>query len=593
MKKMISIKLILIPAILATVWMGGLFLQTANAQTPAPAQTGIESYSASPENAPTTTALPPDVDPDSPLAQVIRLVQAGVEQSVILSYISNSTNLFNLNSEEIIYLNDLGAPPEIANAMMQHDQQLQQAGTAPTTSEVPPPAATPEPPTPPPTEATVTYFYSSLAPYGAWMDVKGYGWCWRPTVVTYNNGWQPYCNNGYWVYSNCGWYWVSGYSWGWAPFHYGRWFCHPHYGWCWWPETTWAPSWVCWRYNQDYCGWAPLPPHAVYQSGVGFLYQGHSVSVGFNFGLGATAFTFVPTRNFCDPHPQRYRVNATEGTRIYNQTAIINNINFDNRVHGIVNAGVPPQHITTATRQVIHPVTIQAGNGSPTWGGKHEQFARNGTTLIVNRPQFVGSPVLTVRPKTPPVAKPGQNPHYPVVPENGTYANPHPGNPGPNNPPHQTINQNPYPNSNRTPPRVPQTQQPGTIYVAPSTPPANNNSTTPPQHHQPWPAQNQTPERHNNPDNKYASPRQFGSGQPPQSGSTYDPPPHNNGTTGQPNSNPPPNGHYGAPPDGSRNNNPSANHPSSTPPNSQSHGSNSSGSSGKSGQNQGNGQNGH
>ena len=31
---------------------------------------------------------------------------------------------------------------------------------------------------------------------------------------------------------------------------------------------------------EDYCGWAPLPPHAVYQSGVGFVYQGHAVSAG-------------------------------------------------------------------------------------------------------------------------------------------------------------------------------------------------------------------------------------------------------------------------------------------------------------------------
>lgn len=588
MKKTISVNLILIPAVLATVWLGGPSLPNANAQTPAPPSSDAEASSASSDTAPTTGALPPDVDPDSPLAQVIRLVQAGVEQSVVLTYISNSTSPFNLNSEEIIYLNDLGAPPEIANAMMQHDQQLQQAGTAPNTSEAPPPTTT-EAPTAPPTETTVNYFYSNLAPYGGWVNLNGYGWCWRPTIVIYNNNWQPYCNNGYWVYSNCGWYWVSGYSWGWATFHYGRWFRHPHYGWCWWPDTTWAPSWVCWRYNHDYCGWAPLPPHAVYQSGVGFVYQGHAVTVGFNFGLGAGAFTFVPTRNFCDPHPQRYRVNVTEGTRIYNQTTIINNISFDNRQHGIVNAGVPPQHITTVTRQPIHPITIQAGNGNPSWGGKHEQFTHNGSTLIVNRPQFVGSPVLTAHPGPPPATKPGQGQSHPVVYGNGTHVPPHTVNPGPNNLSHPNINQTPY--QNRTPPRVPQGQPTQGGQVVPSKPPANNKvPATPPQYYRP--AQNQAPEQHYPPNNRVESPRQYGSEPPPHSGTTYDPVPHGNVQTGQPHSNSSANNHSAPPPNGPRNNNQPASHSNSgaTPPNAQPHASNPPSSSSG---NQGNGQNGH
>jgi hypothetical protein len=589
MKKKISFKFILVPAFLAALWMGSQSPQTASAQDPLPPQTGIVPDSASPDTPTAAATLPPDVDPDSPLAQVIRLVQANVEQSVILAYISNATNLFNLNAEEIIYLNDLGAPPEIANAIMQHDQQLQQAGTATNTSETSPPAGT-EPPPPPPTEATVTYFYSTLAPYGGWVNLGGYGWCWRPTIVTYNSGWQPYCNNGYWVYSNCGWYWVSGYSWGWATFHYGRWFCHPHYGWCWWPDTTWAPSWVCWRYNQDYCGWAPLPPHAVYQSGVGFVYQGHAVTAGFSFGLNAGAFTFVATKNFCDPHLQRYRVDATESDRVFNQTMVINNIDFNSHQHGIVNAGIPPQHITAITRQEIHPVTIQAGNGSPAWGGKHEQFARNGTTLIVNRPQFVGSPVLTLHPPTAPGTKPGQNQAQPGVYGNGNYSIPHPVNPGQN--PRQNINQNPYQNLNRTPPRVPQAQQPATTYVAP--PPVGNKPASTPQHYQSWPTQNQVPDHQYNSDSRVQPPRQFGSAPPSQSGTTHDPPPQNNAAREQPYSDPSGNHHYSPPPDGARNNSQSANHPGAAQPNAQPHASTpSSSSSGNQGQNQGNGQNEH
>ena len=78
------------------------------------------------------------------------------------------------------------------------------------------------------------------------------------------------------------------------------------------PDTVWGPSWVTWRYSNDYCGWAPLPPFAVYRAGVGFFYQGSGVSIGFDFGLGVNCFTFVPTRNFCDPHPRRYRVAARD-----------------------------------------------------------------------------------------------------------------------------------------------------------------------------------------------------------------------------------------------------------------------------------------
>src|SRR5437899_3110195 len=92
---------------------------------------------------------------------------------------------------------------------------------------------------------------------------SGVGWCWQPRVVLINHGWRPYCDGGHWLNSDCGWYWQSDYSWGWAPFHYGRWQLHNRCGWVWVPDTAWAPSWVVWRTAGDFCGWAPVPPHAV------------------------------------------------------------------------------------------------------------------------------------------------------------------------------------------------------------------------------------------------------------------------------------------------------------------------------------------
>ena len=151
--------------------------------------------------------------------------------------------------------------------------------------------------TQPDTPVTVNYFYDSLSPYGSWVVVNGYGRCWRPTVCLYNPGWLPYCDRGHWVYTDCGWYWSSDYAWG-ATFHYGRWFRNASFGWCWCPDTVWAPSWVTWRYSNNYCGWAPLPPGTSFQTGVGIVFNGSAVSVGFSFGLGANCFTFVPTHIF-------------------------------------------------------------------------------------------------------------------------------------------------------------------------------------------------------------------------------------------------------------------------------------------------------
>jgi len=207
--------------------------------------------------------LPPNLKPTGPVAEVIRLAEAGVEEGVMLAFITNSPSTFNLGAGEIIYLNDIGVPSTVVTAMIQRDQTLKgfpanpataaattpapdatasqfapapeapapyptAAPTAPPPEEMAP-GATPEAEyasadytVPPPEEGTYSTFYDSLAPYGTWVDVAGYGPCWQPTAVVGNPNWQPYFNGGRWLYTDCGWYWLSDYSWGWAPFHYGR-----------------------------------------------------------------------------------------------------------------------------------------------------------------------------------------------------------------------------------------------------------------------------------------------------------------------------------------------------------------------------------
>jgi Family of unknown function (DUF6600) len=495
MKKTISLKLILISGIVVWVLTGGYLPNNSIAQ-----EASTDLISTSQANTPTDESLPADVDPNSPFAQVVRLVQAGVEQSVILTYISNSAAPFNLNADEIIYLNDLGAPPEIANAMMQRDQQLAQTGVAPSPQPAPSVATTET--TAQPAEVTVNYFYNTLAPYGAWVDLEGYGWCWRPTIVIYDTGWQPYCNNGHWVYTDCGWYWISSYSWGWATFHYGRWFHNPRYGWCWWPDTTWAPSWVCWRYSQGYCGWAPLPPHTVYRAGVGLFYNGRQVGAGFNFGLSASAFTFVPTKNFYDPHPWQHRIGIKDVDRFYNHTTVINNVNYDSHHQSIVNTGIPPRDITAVTRRQIYPVTIRYEGGKTASGQRREQFEQGGRTLVVSHPHFVGSPVLSLHRETMSPTEPGQNVFHPAIHGNENTVPPRSGNATPNNNQRQDLNRNSYPNLNHMPPRVPQGQQPDTPHATmPESQEHNNTSTTTSGNY------HQTQSHYYNSDNAVMSPR--------------------------------------------------------------------------------------
>jgi hypothetical protein len=403
-----------------------------------------------------SAVLPSNIDPSSPLAQVVKLTQSGVSEDVITAYVNNSGSPFNLNSDQIIYLKDIGVPDTTVQAMIQRDQALQsqmasqpQPAPAPDTTVV----ATTDV-APPPTVVTVDYFYDTLSPYGSWVYVEGYGRCWRPTVVVGNVGWHPYGDHGHWVYTDDGWYWMSDYSWGWAPFHYGRWFRDTRFGWCWYPDTVWGPSWVTWRYSDDYCGWAPLPPRCEYREGVGFFYNGAAVSIGFDFGLDVGLFTFVHTRDFCDPHPWRHRVESGEVRQVFNHTTIINHFDVDSHNRTFINHGIDPQRITQVTHTPIRPIAIHEATG-PTARG--EQLGRDGRTLVVNRPHFTDNPRPSDRdasshagPSSPVVGSPYQLLHNgnqnndlqtprnyhpePVGAENGSLGQPsHSGNQNGNN----------------------------------------------------------------------------------------------------------------------------------------------------------------
>ena len=386
---------------------------TAPATNAAP--TNITEAAAAPVAA--ETPAPPNVRTTGPAAELIKLASSGQEEAVLLAFVTNFPDLFNLTAEEIIYLKDLGLSSNVVTAILQHDQALKEAATAPAPNPMPgeaqyaPPTPSPlpvmpqpVPVAPPPVPADADYpppdsyapapaaaiedtFYDALAPYGTWMNVEGYGLCWRPSVVVVNPGWQPYFDGGSWLYSDCGWYWLSDYSWGWAPFHYGRWFRHHHWGWCWLPDLLWAPSWVCWRHTEGYCGWAPLPPGAWYRPGVGLCYQGRPVGLNFSFNLGLDSFAFVAWGHFQDRHPAPFGLRGERAGRIFHESTVASRFVGSGRI--VSNYGLSAEHVAAVTHTPVPMVAIRETAAPPGSGLRAERLARDGRTLALSRPRVI------------------------------------------------------------------------------------------------------------------------------------------------------------------------------------------------------------
>lgn len=373
------------------------------------------------EPLPAERAVPSGVRTNGPLGEILRMADAGVEEGVLLAFVTNSTTIFALDADEVIYLNDIGIPSSVVTAMLQKDQALKDSGVpAPMPQEAATQAEAPEtntsalspaeiapqspetaaagaaPPAPagtavqtaPAPQPGVTYqtFYDGLSPYGNWVYIEGYGRVWQPTVVVVNPDWSPYVHGGRWLYTDAGWYWNSDYSWGWAPFHYGRWFRHYRLGWCWYPDTVWGPSWVTWRYNDGYCGWAPLPPGAWYRPGIGLTWWGRHVGVGFTFGLGYHSFAFVNWGHFHGHrHLHHYAVPHHRRHAIYRETVVATRI--EGNRHNAANRGLPVQRVAAATGQPIRPIAIRESNNMA-GRTRGERLGQDGRSIAVYRPKL-------------------------------------------------------------------------------------------------------------------------------------------------------------------------------------------------------------
>jgi len=357
------------------------------------------------------------------VAEVLRLAESGVGEEVVLAYIQNSSGGFNLSADQILYLRDVGLSAQLISAMLGRDAGLrgQPQPIQPQPEQQPPPGPGPGPNGPDvPVEAPLTpqstevvspppqvnYFYSSLSPYGTWVDLAGVGWCWQPSALVVNRSWQPYCDGGHWVYSDCGWFWQSDYSWGWAPFHYGRWQRHPRCGWVWSPDTVWGPSWVVWRSGGDRCGWAPLPPHAEFDVRLGWRYNGVRVRADFDFGLRADHFTFVGLHDFNERDLRHRRLGPTEVTKVYNNTTIVNNYTVNNTT--VVNRGIPVERVASVARTPVQRATVREAPAGSTRVNLAARGAEKDTAVVYR-------PALKVQPKTAPVTVQKVDDRHPVI----------------------------------------------------------------------------------------------------------------------------------------------------------------------------------
>lgn len=190
----------------------------------------------------------------------------------------------------------------------------------------------------------VGIFYDELAPYGAWFQLESHGWVWTPRGVPF--GWRPY-TYGQWVWTDYGWTWVSDWRWGWAPFHYGRWLHHAHHGWVWVPGRVWGPAWVVWRRQAGYVGWAPLPPQAEWQPGVGLRLNHHDI----DRLVEPHCYAFVQARQLTARHLDRHIEQAARNVTLLRDAA--NVTRYDSVENRVVNRGIDPDRFQRETGQVV------------------------------------------------------------------------------------------------------------------------------------------------------------------------------------------------------------------------------------------------
>jgi len=345
--------------------------------------------------------------------EVVTLTEAKVGDDVIISYIRSKQRVFSLSADDLVFLKGQGVSPAVINAM------VQSAPVAPPPPEpVPAPAPAPAPvipvaqavpaapvpapapaaagapavavvATPAPAVAAPTFasFHDQLAPYGAWVNLRG-AWYWRPdAALRINPDFRPYYDMGRWVQTENGLYWQSDYVWGEVPFHYGRWIREPGFGWLWCPGYEWGPAWVFWRHAEADAaiGWAPLPVGAVVVDG-GFLWRGVRVGLEYDFSFGADCFVFVGFDHFHDRfirtfgHEYAWHIRGDRLHDFYRRSVVRNDFHRD-AAGRFVNHGIGRERLDRATHGRMEHASFQERPAAVNHGGSGTAGARAGGSV--------------------------------------------------------------------------------------------------------------------------------------------------------------------------------------------------------------------
>jgi len=344
-------------------------------------------------------AAPVKAENEPAVNEVIKLKASGTGDDTVIAFIRSKNYFYDLSVDNVIRLKDQGISTPVINAMLSSGRGLVATQPAVATAVAPAvatapalPVASPVVPASPVVVAQpmanpdVAFFYQELSPYGRWVTLETGEWCWQPTIAVSTPDWRPYWDSGHWVWTDQGWFWASDYPWGWAAFHYGRWHMHSHYGWVWVPDRVWGPAWVVWRSGGEYCGWAPLPPGAVFDTAGGFfVYRGKHVEAGFDFGLGIANFSFCISARMGEPFHEHFRV-TPEIRTMYTHTVIVNHYTVVKVGGGprVFNHGIEPAKLPGKSGR-FEPVHIQDMKNPGSKGG-HERFDERKKTMEIYRP---------------------------------------------------------------------------------------------------------------------------------------------------------------------------------------------------------------
>jgi hypothetical protein len=205
--KMRTLSLLLASGLLAGFGLLPLAAQTTETQPPA---TTAPNESAPPRAKPDVAKAKKilEVMAFSPgVVEVIKLGEAGVEESVILQFIQNSPVAYHPSAQDIIRLREANISSPVISALLQHGGELRQRAAenaARTPAPAPAPVAAQSPPEPIAVQPAVCY--PAPAAYAVASPPVIYS-----SYPAYNYGYRG-CYSPYTIYSGAGFYGYGGFS---------------------------------------------------------------------------------------------------------------------------------------------------------------------------------------------------------------------------------------------------------------------------------------------------------------------------------------------------------------------------------------------